>query len=177
MKYWKFESNGWLVLNNIYFLIFSTFWKTRIFFQFYCRFTKWWRISRKITQSIIFNVDKGKVIPLQVHVRCGCKGTHIHSHGTKETVGRLALRSTIFTLGKILVLILQKAEWIPGPVWTRRTEEKSQPLRQPGIEPGLTSTQPSFLRLQLSGPLFIFINFVNNDFKTSILFYLTKIKI
>ena len=30
-----------------------------------------------------------------------------------------------FTPGKASVLILQETEWTPGPVWTRRSEEKS----------------------------------------------------
>ena len=38
---------------------------------------------------------------------------------------------TVFTPGKAPVVILHEAEWTPGPVWTRRSEEKSPHLRRP----------------------------------------------
>ena len=54
----------------------------------------------------------------------------------KEEVGWIVLRSAAFyPLGKLPVLILREVEWTPGPVRTRRSEEKSPP----GIEPGPSS--------------------------------------
>ena len=47
----------------------------------------------------------------------GCKGPHI--------------RSRLYPP----VLILQEAEWTPGPVWTK-SSEKNSPLRHPGSKPG-----------------------------------------
>ena len=43
---------------------------------------------------------------------------HIYAATALEEVEWLDLCSAIFTPGKALVLILQEAEWIPGPVWT-----------------------------------------------------------
>ena len=63
------------------------------------------------------------------------------------TLGRLYPR------GNSPVLILQEVEWTPGPVWTRRCEEKSPPFPTPGIEPGLSSPQPRALPLEPPGPI------------------------
>ena len=46
------------------------------------------------------------------------------------TLGRLCPR------GKPQVIIFEEAEWYPGPVWMRRREEISPPLRHPGSNPG-----------------------------------------
>ena len=42
----------------------------------------------------------------------------------------------LYPRGNSSVLIIQEVEWTPGPVWTRRSEEKSPPLRHPGSSPG-----------------------------------------
>ena len=47
--------------------------------------------------------------------------------------GGLNARGHIFA---VTAFNLQKAEWITGLVWTRRSEEKSAPLRNPGWNPG-----------------------------------------
>ena len=57
------------------------------------------------------------------------------------TLGRLYPR------GKPPVLILEEAEWTSGPVWTRRSEEKSPPLRHPGSNPGRPARSPAPCRL------------------------------
>ena len=54
----------------------------------------------------------------------------------QKEVEWLVLRSAAFTPGKPPVLILQEAEWTPGPVWTLRSEGRSLPLRHPGQNPG-----------------------------------------
>ena len=45
------------------------------------------------------------------------------------------------------VLILQEAEWTSGPVWTRRSEEKSPLLRYPGSNLGRPARRPAPCRL------------------------------
>ena len=80
-----------------------------------------------------------KVSPLQAmkaHGGCGCKGPHIHSHSTRKRQGGQSYARPPLPPGKPPVLILQEAEWTSGPVWTRRTEEKSPLLRHPGSNPG-----------------------------------------
>ena len=49
--------------------------------------------------------------------------------------------------GKPPVLILQEAEWTPGPVWTRRSKEKSPPLRHPGSNLGRPARSSAPCRL------------------------------
>ena len=41
----------------------------------------------------------------------------------------------LYPRGESLLLIFKEGEWTPGPVWTRRSEEKSPPLRHPGSNP------------------------------------------
>ena len=53
----------------------------------------------------------------------------------------------LYPRGKPPVLILQEAEWTSGPVWTRRSEEKSPPLRHPGSNPGRPARSPAPCRL------------------------------
>ena len=53
----------------------------------------------------------------------------------------------LYPRGKPPVLILQKAEWTSGPFWTRRSEEKSPPLRHPGSNPGRPAHSPVPCRL------------------------------
>ena len=48
---------------------------------------------------------------------------------------------------KPLLLILQEAEWTSGPVWARRSDEKSPPLRHPGSNPGRPARSPAPCRL------------------------------
>ena len=42
---------------------------------------------------------------------------------------------------------LLEADWIPGPVWARRSEEKSPPIRHPEINPGLPARSQAPCRL------------------------------
>ena len=57
------------------------------------------------------------------------------------TLGRLYPR------GNSPVLILQEVEWTPGPVWTRRCEEKFPPLRHPELNPGRPARSQAPCRL------------------------------
>ena len=59
----------------------------------------------------------------------------------------------VFISGKAPVLIIQEAE-CPGPVWARRSEEKSAPLRQPGIEPGPLIIKIVNLKVKISTTAF-----------------------
>ena len=55
----------------------------------------------------------------------------------QEEVGWLVLCSAAFTpRGKTPVLISYEAQWTPGSVWTRRSEEKYPLLRHLGSNPG-----------------------------------------
>ena len=51
-----------------------------------------------------------------------------------------------YTRRKPPVLILQEAEWTPGPVWTESSEEIST-LLTPGTKPGSSGPQPRACRL------------------------------
>ena len=57
------------------------------------------------------------------------------------TLGRLYPR------GNSPVLILYEVEWTPGPIWTRRSEEKSPPLRHPGSNPARPARSQAPCRL------------------------------
>ena len=97
---------------------------------------------------------KVKVSPLRAMKAlgtCGCKGPHILSHDTRK---RSYARPS-FPVGKPLIgpTHLQEAEWTPGPVWTRRSEEKSSPRQHPGSNPGHSARSPSTLPFELPGPL------------------------
>ena len=88
-----------------------------------------------------FTSGKGKgegtpLLAIQAHGGCGCKGPQIHSHGTRRRQGGQSYARPPVPRGNSLVLILQEVEWTPGPVWTRRSEEKSPPIRHPGSNPG-----------------------------------------
>ena len=65
---------------------------------------------------------------MKAHGGCVCKGPHIHSNGARKL-------DSLYPRGKPPVLILQEAEWTPGPVLTG-SEEKSSPPRHPGSYPG-----------------------------------------
>ena len=65
----------------------------------------------------------------------------------QEDVGWLHLRSAVFTNGKAPVFILEQAECIPAPVCTRKSEEKSAPLRHPGSNPGRPARHQAPCRL------------------------------
>ena len=65
----------------------------------------------------------------------------------QDEVGWLVLRSAAFTPEKSQVLILEEDEWTPGPVWTRRSEEKSPLLRHPGSNPGRPARSQAPCRL------------------------------
>ena len=71
----------------------------------------------------------------------------------------LIQRSAFFTTSKALLVILQEAEWTPGLVWTRRSEEKFPALRHPGMNPGRPSTLPLEL---LDPPIIIATHFKFN---------------
>ena len=80
-----------------------------------------------------------KVSPLQAmkaHRGCGHKGPHIHSNGTRMRQDGQSYVRPPLPRGNSPVLILQEVEWTPGPVWTRRSEDKSPPLRHPELNPG-----------------------------------------
>ena len=71
--------------------------------------------------KLMDNVDviKGKSIPIIGHE--GPRGMWMQGSTYSQpwqVVGWLVLRLVVFTPGKALVLILQEAEWTPGPVWT-----------------------------------------------------------
>ena len=62
---------------------------------------------------------------------------YIHTHRTRmRQGGQQSYSQPPLPPGKSLVLILQEAEWIPVPILTRRSEEKSPPLQHPGSNPG-----------------------------------------
>ena len=63
--------------------------------------------------------------------------------------GRVAspILGRLYSQGKALVIILQEDEWAPGPIWTRRSEEKSPPLRHPGLNPGRPARSSAPCRL------------------------------
>ena len=94
------------------------------------------------------------------------KGKGIPHYRTWRPTGDVAARVHIFTAmalgrgrvasptlgrvyprGKPPVLVLQEAEWTSGPVWTRRSEEKSPPHRHPGSNPGRPARSPAPCRL------------------------------
>ena len=84
---------------------------------------------------------KVKVSPVQAmeaHGGCGCKGPHIHSHGTRKEVGWLVLRSAAFTPRKFPG---RPTHFIGGWVDPRASLDtnkwrKFPPLRHPGSNPG-----------------------------------------
>ena len=67
------------------------------------------------------------------------------------TLGRLYPR------GKSQILIFQEAEWTPGSVWTRRSEEKCPHLRHPGSNPGRPARTPVPCRLSYLAEVAVFI--------------------
>ena len=81
---------------------------------------------------------------IRAHGGCGCKDPHIHSHGNRKRQGGQSYARPPLPP----VLILQEVGWIPGPVWSRRSEEKSPPLRHTGSNPGrpARSQAPSIMK-------------------------------
>ena len=71
--------------------------------------------------------------PLQTmaHGGCGCKDPHIGYTAAALRRRRVASPTLgrSYTLGKPPVLILQEAEWTPGPVWTW-TEEMREKYKE-----------------------------------------------
>ena len=82
----------------------------------------------------------------------------------QEDVGWLVLRSSVFTPWKAQVLILEEAESIPEPVWTRMSTEKSPSLRHQGSNtslPALNQTPCHFsylVHLLISSVLLTYCN-------------------
>ena len=47
----------------------------------------------------IYKVKVSQLQAMKAHGGCGCKGPHIHSHGTRKEVGLLVLCLAVFTPG------------------------------------------------------------------------------
>ena len=96
----KFNCNIWRVINwvtnkstknSCQILLFSDFYKTSTTWEFYFYLVMGLNKNRGfwLETKICYysDVNKVKISPLQamkVHGECGCKGSHIHSHGTRK---------------------------------------------------------------------------------------------
>ena len=89
--------------------------------------------------SIII-LHKGKGIPITGHEGprgMWMQGSTYSQPRHLDEVGWLVLRSAAFTPREIpRYSFYRRLSGPPGPVWTRRCEEKSPPLRHPGSNPG-----------------------------------------
>ena len=95
---------------------------------------------------------KGKGIPITGHE--GPRGMWMQGSTYSQPwhqgeVGWLGLRSAAFTPGKFPGTHFIGGWVDPGPVWTRRSEEKSPPLRHLGSNPGRPARSQAPCRLSL----------------------------